>query len=370
MADNISMLPDDVACRILSFLPTQDVVATSLLAKRWLRLWLSVPSLYFDDRSFLTNKKPYDRFKKFIYAIIFTRGAHRPLKSFFLQCRSSKFDISESDLNIWVELVIKFKLEDLQIKLRVISELNLRSHRIFTCNSLVILKLAGLKLDVFSSVDLPLLKTIYLDDIIFPGWQYVVQLLSGCPIVENMHVKFIGSLDDPPYSNENFKILSKLVRADIREVVEDIPLKAICNVEFLRIDKYTDDVPFFPNLTHLELICGCGMNWNMVLEMLKKCPKLQTFVINLRTCYTSAVWTLPNFVPECLSSQLRKFSIKCCKGTEGELHFVKYIMQNARVLGAMTIGIWYSIRIERKFEILQELSLCPRSSLICELSFK
>ncbi|XP_057452098.1 F-box/FBD/LRR-repeat protein At4g26340-like [Lotus japonicus] len=292
MADKISMLPDDVACHILSFLPTQDVVATSLLSKRWMQQWLPVPSLYFDDRGFLKNKKPYDP------------------------------------------------------------------------------ALRRLKVDVFSYVDLPLLKTIYLDEVIFPEWKYVVKLLSRCPIVENMHVNYIGSFDDPPHSNENFKNLSKLVRADIHEVVEDIPLKAICNVELLRIDKYTDDVPIFPNLTHLELICGSGMNWNLVLKMLKQCPKLQNFVLNMRTCYASMVWAFPDFVPKCLSSQLMKFSVKCCKCTEGELHFVKYIMHNAGVLRAVTICTWHSIRIESKFEMLRELSLCPRSSSICEFSFK
>ncbi|KAI3851466.1 hypothetical protein MKX03_019210 [Papaver bracteatum] len=50
--DHISTLPDDVLIRILSLVPTEQAVLTSLLSKRWKFLWTSMPELDFD----------YDRF--------------------------------------------------------------------------------------------------------------------------------------------------------------------------------------------------------------------------------------------------------------------------------------------------------------------
>ena len=45
-------LPDDLLVDILSFLPYREVVATSLLSKRWKSLWRYLPKLEFHDKSF------------------------------------------------------------------------------------------------------------------------------------------------------------------------------------------------------------------------------------------------------------------------------------------------------------------------------
>jgi hypothetical protein len=37
--DRLSSLPDDLICRILSFLPTREAALTSQLSRRWRRVW-------------------------------------------------------------------------------------------------------------------------------------------------------------------------------------------------------------------------------------------------------------------------------------------------------------------------------------------
>lgn len=45
----LSNLPDWIPCHILSFLPTKEVMATSLLSRRWEFLWTEICSFHFED---------------------------------------------------------------------------------------------------------------------------------------------------------------------------------------------------------------------------------------------------------------------------------------------------------------------------------
>ncbi|CAA2979518.1 F-box At1g67390 [Olea europaea subsp. europaea] len=46
--DRISNLPEPIRCQIISMLPIEELVRTSILSKRWQHSWKQVPNLYFD----------------------------------------------------------------------------------------------------------------------------------------------------------------------------------------------------------------------------------------------------------------------------------------------------------------------------------
>jgi hypothetical protein len=48
-------------------------------------------------------------------------------------------------------------------------------------------------------------------------------------------------------------------------------------------------------------------------------------------------------VPPCLSSQLKTFCLRGFKGTENELKFLKYIINNSEVLQTVTISSTLSV---------------------------
>ncbi|KAF3582166.1 hypothetical protein Bca4012_033299 [Brassica carinata] len=58
--DRISELPEALLLHILSYVPTKDVIATSVLSKRWRSLWKMVPKLEFEfDMEHVSSEAVY-----------------------------------------------------------------------------------------------------------------------------------------------------------------------------------------------------------------------------------------------------------------------------------------------------------------------
>ncbi|KAG8380461.1 hypothetical protein BUALT_Bualt06G0017800 [Buddleja alternifolia] len=100
MEDGLSQLPDDVLCLIISHLPTQDAVKTSILSRRWRNLYkfttrvrihccdmLGVRFIYCDNRKFRMLQQ------KFLEGVNTFLQLHSGCKitSFDLMCCSSRF---------------------------------------------------------------------------------------------------------------------------------------------------------------------------------------------------------------------------------------------------------------------------------------
>ncbi|KAJ1383970.1 Leucine-rich repeat domain superfamily [Sesbania bispinosa] len=344
MADRISGLPDPILCHILSFLPTKLTVATSVLSKRWKPLWRSVPSFDFQDISYVPDyhknedMKNFSHFVQSVYAYIFSRDLHQPIQRFHLYC-TSLILCDPTNVCIWVNVAVQRRVEHLELYFfwpsssPQIRALGTNLFPIISCRTLVVLKLKGLTVEAPLSVHLPSLKILHLGIIVFLERGYFLEFLSGCPILEDLKTHVLTFRNY--LTKGEFNSLPKLVRADISR--HHIPLEAVNNVEYLRIDwmdmvneKYTiccykDFIPIFHNLTHIDLTyVNYIKDWLEVVEVLNSCPKLQVLVIKMLSYFfldekeEGGDWPYPRSVPKCFLLHLKKCYLKGYKGMKGE----------------------------------------------------
>jgi len=74
-------------------------------------------------------------------------------------------------------------------------------------------------------------------------------------------------------------------------------------------------------------------------------------------------WVEPEFVPQCLLSDLKSCTIRDFLSLQSELMLEKYILKNAKILETMTI--WSE---KEQSEIERKLFKCPKGSATCQLS--
>lgn len=369
----IECFPDDVRCHVLSFLPTRDAAATSLLSKRWKPLWLSLRSFDFHDRYFPDFRK----FSNFVISFLSSPNSVH-VQSLRLSCGSDvTFRSFPDDLDLFFNSVELKGVPELD--LRILFRTKLPSG-FYSCKTLVTLKLGNVVLDYYSCVDFPLLKSLILNDFIFGSQAIMFNFLCGCPNLEYLDLDARSvkiDRDTPPQVEEGAKSLPKLVRARIGYC--NYILFPVCsNAQFLHAQMNVNDCvynPMFHNLINLDVTLAwgncCNVMWNWFSQVLHSCHKLQNLTIYKNFKCVDEIgkehWKDPQIDLECLSTQLRTFTLKNYIGLSCEAQFAKYIMQKSKVLQNMTIQSTLNIDLEHP--MLETFSLCPRGSATCKLHF-
>ncbi|XP_065617687.1 F-box/LRR-repeat protein At3g26922 isoform X2 [Quercus suber] len=192
LVDRISDLPESLICHILSFLPIQEAVATSILSSRWQHLWTLVSRLDLDSGtigdSLSCGQSPNQgHCKPFSFGHIVSTllTLHRApyLRTFrlkFFLCRNC------SRLDKWIGNVVERKLEELDLQIYGDDSIWKLPQSIFSCKTLVVLNLNGtIVLDPPPSFQFPSLKILCLIHIVYRP-DSVFRLLSGCPVLEDL----------------------------------------------------------------------------------------------------------------------------------------------------------------------------------------
>ncbi|CAK8568318.1 unnamed protein product [Lathyrus sativus] len=379
--DRLSGLPDSLIDHILSFLPTKDAVATSILSKHWKPFWRSQQqTLYFDDTSFPDTFA----FRQFFKSFMNMRDYSLPILSFHLICHSLSYD----DFHRFAFDAIMNEVENLIIDFRLPTIL---PPLVLTNVDLSVLKLKRVTLDKVPYVKLPFLKVLHLESVTFTCNEYLKSLLRGCPLLEELETKDLRVENPAIMSRTEISAIDNLIRANISDYLIDFDW--LHNVEHLHL--HLNRTPhgvyghMFHNLTHLDLIFNFDRDeqfavfrWKWLIELLQNTPILQTLIIHevskvdVLHCLKEwewgwewgweLEWEDPKIVPACLLSHLTT----CYHSTMNcELGFAKYIMQNSRLLSTMTIQSDKLLDTNAKLQMLRDLSSCPMISPTCKLLF-
>lgn len=186
--DRISHLPDDTLSKILSFLQTKDVMRTMLLSKRFKSLWMFVPRLEFDDTTHFPKPEysraepDYGKFRRFVDRSLMSREG-QVLQSLHLKLGRQ---CTDDDTSIWVGTAVKRGL--MELKLEYASRRFLPKS-LYTCETLVVLKLGNGNLDVPGLVCLRSLKTLTLESMNCSNPSSLLKLLPNCPVLEDLFIQ-------------------------------------------------------------------------------------------------------------------------------------------------------------------------------------
>ncbi|KAI9107989.1 hypothetical protein K1719_020862 [Acacia pycnantha] len=364
--DRISDLPDSLLLHILSFLPAKEAVATSLLSKRWRPLWFCLPTLELHRQDF----KKFIFFHQFVDKMLKLVDL-KAVKKFVFECEyyKSRDYFRPQKISEWINAVIINKIEHLNLHLYLKNNDYELPSNIFTSKNIKVLKLNGGVIggSTFSRVSLCSLQVLHLKYVKFSDFRNLGILLSGCVLLKDLVIRC--SLVDPPlYPPPLLDIegLNHLVTAEVPQTLR--PLRVLSNATFLRL--HTDnsrlglDIPIFYNLTYLEYEYY-PYDWKTTLRLLQSCPKLEILVI--QTLCSERLEPTSN-VPHCVSSNLKEFRLRNCRGRNEELKLTRYIMKNAMVLRIISISKTSRVTWRNKF--LKKIPLCPISSANCKLLLK
>ena len=202
--DMISFLPDHLLCQILSHVPTKTGVMTSVLSTRWRTVWLSTPllDLHTDDfPSFTALASFISRFldgssclQKLKLALVSGRPIEDISNDFLRFSFNDKRiiqDISNHPAYLmtqWINNAVTRKVQHVDILYHWIVDMMMMPLSIYTCETLVSLKLHNVTLTDSEYVSLPRLKIMHLVDNVCANDAFIGKLISSCPVLEELTV--------------------------------------------------------------------------------------------------------------------------------------------------------------------------------------
>ncbi|XP_024011220.1 F-box/FBD/LRR-repeat protein At1g51370 [Eutrema salsugineum] len=231
--DRISQLPDHLIYEILYYLTTNDAVRTSVLSTRWTSLWKCVPGLDLDYREFSS----FNALLSFFNSLFDIRRESSWIRKFQLHMNVDFVDAAGDDVSLWIDFLTRHNIQHLDLHFGnayfYLSVPTKRPLSIYTCKTLLHLRLFGANLANAEFVSLPCLKTIHLEYVIVPNEATLEKLISGSPVLEDLTIitcRFNKPLSDVlQVRSQTLKRIHTDLSAT-QVVIDDAPL-----LQFLRV---------------------------------------------------------------------------------------------------------------------------------------
>ncbi|EOA14862.1 hypothetical protein CARUB_v10028187mg [Capsella rubella] len=402
--DWISSLPDDILLKILSSLTTKDVLKTSLLSSRWRNLWKLVHKLEYMD--WTGNGDDYARFMLFVDRSLLLNEAPvlESLRFWFIsRC-------NDVDIGFWVRTAVERGLRKFELWPSKFDEPKRLPQSLFTCGTLVVLKLYNVSLeDVKFPVSFPLLKTLHLDCVIYLDDESPRKLFSSCQILEVLLVERVPednvtsfSITVPSLLKFNYHNIDSsggpfalhapsLKSLEIEDIghecmIEEMPEIVAANVDViyckcdnllgsltslkrlklcLRSEWLFPTGKIFHQLVDLEF-CTCDTKWDLLMCLFKHAPKLRTLKLRKGhiasdTEETIYDWEESRSVPETFVLGLETLEWSNYRGLNTEKEVVMFILKHSTSLKKATFKSTLTT-LKKKYGMLGELAALSQVS--------
>ncbi|WZY75720.1 hypothetical protein YC2023_022104 [Brassica napus] len=354
--DRISQLSDTLLLRILSELPTAEVVETMVLSKRWLPLWKSVPHIDFDDDSY--EDIDTGRFSRFVDRSLILHKA--PIETLHFELTQSS---TVDDIGVWIEMAVQRHVRDLSIYIDCTSSTTPVTvpRSLYTgCGMLVTLKLKSVTLaDASTLPSFSTLKYLFLLFVKYPGEEFVRRLLFSCGVLEHLDVEQCFDDNVTIFTVKVPSLKSAILRKSKDRYIDDEDGFVIDAPSLELLDVYNSTAGFctiesaMPNIVKANVVVNHGPS-----EILSAITSVKRLYLCLSYAKLSCIrdeqrscWNEPSSVPACLLSSLETFEWVNYEGTEEEKKVVAFILRSGRCLKKVNISS-ETTDSDKKLEIL------------------
>ncbi|XP_023645081.1 putative F-box/FBD/LRR-repeat protein At5g44950 isoform X2 [Capsella rubella] len=424
---NLNDLPDYLLTYILSYLPTKDSVRTSVLSKRWERLWLMVQGLDLNVKDFPLNGQAFaslvDKYMEFNASENLSMNHRSTMRKF--KIKYNEFVNYGGRLRELVSTVVDRKVEHLDVEAKMLPSIrDFMPDNIFKSKTLVFLKLVSVGLaNPGFVVSLPCLKTMHLENNFYTedGPLVIKSLISDCPVLEDLtlvrlpidrnHIEFLLFLRVKSQSLKRFRYAFANNRGGTDFLVEiDAPL-----LEYLTFKDNQSDIITVKNLSSLyginidtkfnveiggsPLKPGNDIKRNTIRAFLLGISNVRRMIISKRTIEAafpnSLLHILPvflesfqnlknlilefsvsrhpvpirlSYVPRCFLLTLERVELKgLIVEEESGRNLARYFLENSAVLKKLNLRFRDSLTTKQARKISNDLLTCAKCSSKCKI---
>ncbi|CAI9113108.1 OLC1v1013649C1 [Oldenlandia corymbosa var. corymbosa] len=385
--DRISQLPDEMLCRVLSFLTLTEAGRTSVLSKRWKNVWTYTDDLEFDALSTSFEMLTVDEYvdeilrgrPKFVNLVNKVLQTHRTLvlNKFTIHCALD--DSFQAELNKWLQYAFDKRVQKLEVNVSDTAQF-VPGIYIFSCalleqrgwNSLKELMLARVSVSG-ATLEFLLRDCKYLESLVV-HYSKVLTTLQVCRpslALQNLEIHFCP-LKSLTVSNVN---LISLKIATPRTVVIKNNVPKLAHIEILSTFYTLEDFGRFlsNSFSKLEVLTLILDSW-LAREFDRKLPQLlalkqlslRLFLYeeglsisglssffraspNLEKCSIEMMYPFTITTPgrleddfvNCTVPHLRVVEISGYRGHSIEMELVNYFLENAISLRKMIVDSRY-----------------------------